>query len=110
MIENAEVCASEATHWRRCIESHLTNPDVRRTCCDLREAFDRCVLEWRKVVGHNVQVRGDEPGDPPPQCAAHSCLVGECMRGNGYDYSKCTGPMSEFKHCVKQLFGSEYIS
>ncbi|CUG87363.1 transmembrane protein, putative [Bodo saltans] len=111
MSGNEEVCHMESNEWRKCVEQHLTqHKTVTATCLPLQSSFDKCVSDWRATSsGKGVSVRGENPGDPPPQCAAHSCLIGACLRSTSYDFDKCEPPMRFFKHCVKSLYGSEFV-
>lgn len=103
------VCDDEAGEWRKCVEVFLGQPALHSACESKRQTFDQCITTWRKVVGPSVQVKGENEGDPPFQCAAMSCLVGECLRKFSYDFDRCRPPMQFFKHCVAQYYGSEYI-
>uniref|UniRef100_D3TR31 CHCH domain-containing protein n=1 Tax=Glossina morsitans morsitans TaxID=37546 RepID=D3TR31_GLOMM len=82
---DSEVCDDETNNWRACVEDNLSAPDLDRKC-------------------------SENEGEPPPQCAAMSCLIGACLRKNGYSFERCKLPMHYFKHCVKSFYGSEYVT
>lgn len=105
----SEVCDNEANSWRICVEKNLGGMEIRRACEPHKETFDKCIASWRAKVGPSVQVKGENEGEPPLQCAAMSCLVGECLRQFNYDFQRCKPPMDFFKHCVQGLYGSQYI-
>lgn len=110
-MDLGSVCADESNHWRKCIEANLLRYKTVAADCEAQQSeFDKCVLQWRQGAGAGVQVKGENPGDPPPQCQAHSCLIGECLRRTAYSFDVCAPPMAFFKHCVRTLYGSEYVS
>lgn len=105
-----EVCDDEANTWRICLEKNLGAKDLHAKCDARQQTFDTCMSEWRAKVGHAVQVKGENEGEPPFQCAALSCLIGECLRKHNYDFDRCQPHMAFFKHCVKSFYGQDYIS
>ncbi|CBH18423.1 protein of unknown function (DUF1903), putative [Trypanosoma equiperdum] len=107
---DSEVCDDETNNWRACVEDNLSAPDLDRKCSKYIDSFNRCIASWRTKVGYDVKVRGENEGEPPPQCAAMSCLIGACLRKNGYSFERCKLPMHYFKHCVKSFYGSEYVT
>ncbi|KEG14757.1 hypothetical protein DQ04_00321260 [Trypanosoma grayi] len=104
------VCEDEADNWRKCTEKNLGSSDLDQICTKELSSFDQCIAAWRSGVGHSVRIKGENEGEPPPQCAAMSCLIGLCLRNNGYNFEGCKIPMQYFKHCVKSLYGSEYVT
>ncbi|RNF05129.1 uncharacterized protein Tco025E_07856 [Trypanosoma conorhini] len=105
----SSICAEEATKWRQCIEQHLGDLNLERRCSDELALFDHCIASWRLNGAKDVKIKGENEGEPAPQCAALSCLIGTCLRKTNYDFSRCSVPMQYFKHCVKSFYGSEYI-
>lgn len=103
-------CDGSANEWRKCVERNLGDKAVATKCESSKQMFDTCVDKWREVVGPSAKVKGTNEGDPPEQCAAMSCLVGECLRTYNYEFARCKPPMDFFKHCVKKFYGSEYIT
>ncbi|EPY31531.1 hypothetical protein STCU_00162 [Strigomonas culicis] len=104
-----EICDDEANQWRICVEKHLGQPEVHTACEGAQAQFDSCISVWRARVGPAVSIKGRNEGEPPDQCAAMSCLVGECLRKYNYDFKRCKPPMDFFKYCVKGFYGSEYV-
>ncbi|KAG5496115.1 hypothetical protein JKF63_02416 [Porcisia hertigi] len=110
--ENAfdDVCDDEANAWRICLETNLGGKNLHKKCNVHQQVFDTCVAAWRANVGSAVKVKGEKEGEPPSQCAAMSCLIGECLRQYNYDFDRC-GPHTQFfKHCVRSFYGQDYIS
>ncbi|KAG5470451.1 hypothetical protein LSCM1_01695 [Leishmania martiniquensis] len=105
-----DVCASEASSWSVCLETNLGDRDLHEKCNAHRLKFDACVAAWRAKVGSSVQVKGKNEGEPPSQCAAMSCLIGECLRKYNYNFDRCKSHTEFFKYCVKSLYGQDYIS
>ncbi|CAD2216393.1 hypothetical protein AGDE_00202 [Angomonas deanei] len=109
MQADEDVCDNEANKWRICIEQELGKATASATCANDKAVFDQCITQWRARVGPSVQIKGKNEGEPADQCAAMSCLIGECLRKYNYDFKRCELPMGCFKHCVKSFYGSEYI-
>lgn len=105
-----DVCDDQANKLRVCVEKNLGSKEVMALCDRLSAEFDGCVAAWRAEVGDGVRVKGINQGDPPFQCAAMSCLVGECLKKYDYQFDRCRAPMNYFKRCVKGFYGSEYIN
>ncbi|CAJ1032343.1 conserved hypothetical protein [Leishmania braziliensis MHOM/BR/75/M2904] len=105
-----DVCSNEANGWTTCLETNLGSKDLHRKCDVHQQTFDTCVAEWRAKVGSAVQVKGENEGDPPFQCAAMSCLIGECLRKYDYNFDRCKPHTQFFKYCVKSFYGRDYIS
>lgn len=110
------VCADEAWKWQVCATdtySAATAKPEQQTlagaCGAERSEFDHCVAEWRRRVGDGVKLRGDHQGEPPEQCAPLSCVYQSCMQTAQWNDARCRGAMLQFKHCVKQLHGSEFV-
>lgn len=112
MIERdfTDVCDTEAVAWRVCLETNLGSKTINQLCSLQLSQFDRCVATWREEVGDSVQLKGENQGEPPFQCAAISCLIGECLRKYNYDFDRCTPHTNFFKHCVRSFYGEDYIS
>ena len=104
-----EVCGSESYTWFQCVEKHLLDREGANKCLPPREAFDSCVRAWRTVVGPNVKLKGENQGEPPIQCAAMGCLIEACLKKTMYDSDRCRPITAGFKHCVKGLYGSEFV-
>jgi hypothetical protein len=114
--QQTDVCYAEALEWRKCLKQTFAagkaqpqEQPMDATCVAQRGAFDRCVTEWRGMVGPSVKLRGDNPCEPPAQCMPMACIYEDCMANSTYNHKKCTGAMQQFKHCVKALHGSEYV-
>ncbi|ORC88444.1 uncharacterized protein TM35_000173160 [Trypanosoma theileri] len=107
---DSDICDDEANTWRICVEKNLGNRELEFKCVNEQALFDRCIRDWRSNGGQNVKIKGENEGEPPPQCAAMSCLVGLCLRNTDYDFQRCGLPMQYFKHCVKSFYGSEYVT
>lgn len=104
------VCDDAALTWQLCLDRNLTNMAVCGGTTDSPRAnFDVCVSEWRKEVGPNVRLRGSGIGEPPPQCAGLACLVQKCLYKTEFNSKICKDAALPFRHCVKQLYGEEYI-
>ncbi|KAF8279399.1 hypothetical protein TcBrA4_0020430 [Trypanosoma cruzi] len=106
---DSNICDEEVTTWRKCIERNLGDHKLEKKCSAELALFDRCIASWRLNGAKEVKIRGESEGEPPPQCAALSCLIGTCLRNTDYDFSRCKVPMQYFKHCVKSFYGSEYV-
>lgn len=110
-----DVCSVEAARWRTCVTDTFANGKATKSqqglnaCTAPREAFDVCATAWRDTVGPDVRLRGAHPGEPPPQCMSMACAFENCMARTTYDQSKCSGAMQQLKHCVKALYGKEYV-
>ncbi|CBZ29441.1 conserved hypothetical protein [Leishmania mexicana MHOM/GT/2001/U1103] len=105
-----DVCANEANAWCICLENNLGGKDVHKKCGVQQQTFDTCVSAWRAKVGNVVQVKGENEGEPPLQCASMSCHIGECLRKYNYDFERCKPHMQFFKYCVKSFYGQDYIA
>ncbi|KAH8613372.1 hypothetical protein ERJ75_000792900 [Trypanosoma vivax] len=106
----SNICAEEANKWRLCVEQHIRASNVASRCADAVAQFDSCIVAWRTQVGPDARVSGENEGEPPPQCAALSCLIGHCLRENGYNFERCKLSVQYFKHCVKSYYGSDYVA
>ena len=102
-------CDDEASLWRDCIDDHLKDKNIFSECESQKVYFDRCVTRWREKVGPDIKIKGTHPGEPPPQCFGMSLLVGKCVSNTNYNFEICARPMTLFNHCVKSLYGSEYV-
>ncbi|KAG5470025.1 hypothetical protein LSCM4_02716 [Leishmania orientalis] len=105
-----DVCASEANGWSFCLEANLGDENLHKKCGMHQQKFDACVAAWRANVGSSVQLKGKNEGEPPSQCAAMSCLIGECLRKYNYNFDRCTPHTHLFKYCVKSFYGQDYVS
>ncbi|RNF05649.1 hypothetical protein TraAM80_04482 [Trypanosoma rangeli] len=103
------ICDDEATKWRRCTEQNLGDLNLEKKCTVELAAFDQCIVSWRLNGAKDVKIKGTNEGEPPPQCAGLSCLIGRCLQQTNYDFSRCKVHMQHFKHCVRSFYGSEYI-
>jgi hypothetical protein len=103
-------CWDETARWRDCLDEHIKSKNVKAECASNQHGFDKCVASWRAVVGPDVRIRGAHMGLPPPQCQSISCLVQTCLIRTQYDQKHCERMVQLFKHCVKGLYGSEYVS
>jgi hypothetical protein len=108
-MEDHDVCWGESQTWFQCIEGNLLNPKLMQVCTAQRESFDKCVGQWRAVVGPCVKLKGANQGEPPLQCAGISCLIAQCTVKVNWDFDKCTQVTKSFKHCVKGLYGKEFV-
>jgi hypothetical protein len=110
-MQDPDVCWNESQTWFKCVEQNSLSPKLfDETCQPQRLTFDECVQKWRSAVGPSVKLKGDNQGEPPLQCAAMSCLIATCIKKTNYDFDKCSQITRSFKHCVKGLYGSEYVA
>jgi hypothetical protein len=109
-MDSTDVCWNESQRWFQCAEENLLNKKLDDICAGQRGSFDQCVTQWRAVVGPSVKLKGENQGEPPLQCAAMGCLIAACIKKVSYDFDRCTHVTKSFKHCVKGLYGSEYIN
>jgi hypothetical protein len=103
-------CWTETAAWRDCVDEHLKSKNVKAECDPCRYTFDKCVGVWRAKVGPDAKIKGPNPGEPPRQCATMSYLVQKCLVKTQYNHIQCDRVMQQFKHCVKGLYGAEFIS
>eukprot|EP00758_Cryptobia_borreli_P000660 Tbor_TRINITY_DN1394_c0_g1::TRINITY_DN1394_c0_g1_i1::g.12498::m.12498 len=111
-VDDKSVCLDLGLKWQVCVTEHISEPQqIEKHCNSHADAFEACVENWRNegLINKMKKIKGDNVGDPPPQCAPLSCTIGECLRVNNYKFEECTVPSSYFKRCVKAMYGSEYI-
>jgi hypothetical protein len=103
-------CWAETGVWRDCIDERIKSKNVKAECASYQNAFDKCVGVWRAEVGPDARIRGRNLGEPPRQCSGISCLVQKCLTKTQYNHIQCDQVTKQFKHCVKGLYGAEYVS
>lgn len=104
-----DVCWDESQRWSECVSTNFHSKNLEAECERPKLAFDNCITAWRHEVGYEMRIKGDHRGEPPPQCAAMSCLFQRCLQETQYDTEQCRKPMAQFKHCVKALYLDEFI-
>ena len=109
MREEDQACMDEAKVFTKCVAENFKDKGLFQICQADKQVFDLCVVEWRKKVGPNAKIRGEYPGLPPKQCQGLSPLVEKCLEATKFNFQLCGRTMILFKHCVKSLYGSEFV-
>ena len=112
VARNKHVCINQAVRVAKCCEQRYkaADPPLSIACRDQGEALEACVARWRATPdGAGVSVKGDFPGQPPPQCARLNCLIQTCMKESAYRPQQCAGVTKEFKRCTRLFYGSDFV-
>jgi hypothetical protein len=110
--EYGDVCSEDASLWRECLENQLLSKAALVACAGPESKFEKCVAAWRasNPAFEHVRMVGEKQGEPPVQCAAHSCLVEKCLHLSSWNMELCKNPMTAFKKCVTVLHLSPYVT